>query len=568
MRELWKVEVEGLDKMAALDDGFVLSTPTSVCAFDSTGSQLWHYPCRLPPRQLVAASGQVVVAMSGRGTPSDIVGLNGTTGRESWRYRRTWGLIHESLSADAGEVIISGQDFGVGADPQRWVVLDLKRGVVLADVRPPERAGRARFAGKACLAQIDDGEGGLLRTDRRGSGPTVITETPHIAFASAGEMVVLDTSEVHPRGEVVAVDMEGSERWRGTSGVNIGMGVEGGRVAYVDGDRRPTVVEVATGRELWRGAPLPPIDPDNGFRCLLERRALVCYGGSRHVSVYSLPAGAPIVHRELDRDDAHASFVAGPRYYAVAHDRVAVWEVDGAAASPHGAEEGAPRASCPEAGDADPRVRGADAHAEGASWSDGYVVAVADCLRFSFGQEWDLLAGYDSSVRREAFAEALASLAGMGVRPSFGDGEEPSCPPAAAPHIAALREQLRRLASIAPRAFAGPRDIFARILCTDPWPRIYTTAALDVPPESPVHVVQASDLMSNPGEWARLGELARFRDLRALVMFCAPLRDQRLPLDLKAFPHLEYLDVSESGLEPEAVATIRTQLRPGCVVAA
>jgi hypothetical protein len=178
----------------------------------------------------------------------------------------------------------------------------------------------------------------------------------------------------------------------------------------------------------------------------------------------------------------------------------------------------------------------------------GYLVAVADGLLFALGGEWARLTAYDADVRRDTVQQALRALADLGASPSFGDGELPAVPAEGAIHVAVLHEQLRRIREIAPHVLASGADTFARILCTDPWPRIYTTAALDLPPSSPVHVLWASDLSARPDQWARAGELARFHEARSLVMFGAPLDRAPWPLDLAALPELRALDVSRSRL--------------------
>ena len=179
----------------------------------------------------------------------------------------------------------------------------------------------------------------------------------------------------------------------------------------------------------------------------------------------------------------------------------------------------------------------------------GYVVAVADSLVFSLlDDEWMRLRTFDSHIRQTSLRSALTALAVLGVHPSFGDGELPAVPPNGMPHVAALRELLRRIREIAPHALAGGADTFTRILCTERFPRIYTTAVLDLWPTTPVHVVQASDLAFHPAEWLRVGELARFTGVRSLMMFGSPLGRWPMPLDLSSFTRLRALDLSRSQL--------------------
>jgi hypothetical protein len=195
-------------------------------------------------------------------------------------------------------------------------------------------------------------------------------------------------------------------------------------------------------------------------------------------------------------------------------------------------------------------------------WDDSaYLVAVADSLVFSLGgEEWRRLTAFDSHIRATTVRGALTALAVLGVHPSFGDGELPVIPLAGAPHIASLREQLRRIREVAPFAFAGGADTFTRILCTDRWPRIYTTAVLDFLPKTPVRVVQASDLAHHPAEWLRVAELSRFTDLRVLIMFGSPLARWPLPLDLGAFRSLRALDLGGCHLRglPQSIAWVKS----------
>lgn len=195
-------------------------------------------------------------------------------------------------------------------------------------------------------------------------------------------------------------------------------------------------------------------------------------------------------------------------------------------------------------------------------WDDSaYLVAVADSLVFALStEEWRRLTALDASVRPTTVRSALTALAVLGVHPSFGDGELPVVPFAGAPHVAVLRDQLRRIREVAPFAFAAGGDTFTRILCTDRWPRIYTTAVLDFLPKTPVRVIQASDLAQSPAQWLRVSELARFTELRVLIMFGSPLARWPLPLDLGAFRALRALDLGGSRLRglPQSIAWVKS----------
>jgi hypothetical protein len=195
-------------------------------------------------------------------------------------------------------------------------------------------------------------------------------------------------------------------------------------------------------------------------------------------------------------------------------------------------------------------------------WDDSsYLVAVADSLVFSLGgEEWRRLTTFDSYIRATTVRGALTALAVLGVHPSFGDGALPVIPLSGAAHVAVLRDQLRRIREVAPFAFGTGAETFTRILCTDRWPRIYTTAVLDFPPRTPVRVIQASDLAHHPAEWMRVGELARFTDLRVLLMFGSPLARWPLPLDLGAFRALRALDLGGSQLRglPQSIAWVKS----------
>jgi len=185
----------------------------------------------------------------------------------------------------------------------------------------------------------------------------------------------------------------------------------------------------------------------------------------------------------------------------------------------------------------------------------GYVVAVADGLVFALGAEWERLSAGNPEISRDRVRAALARLDELGVRPSFGDGALPTIPPEGAVDVDTLADQLARIRDVAPRVLATGADTLSRNLCSDPWPRIYTTAVLDVPATSPVHVVQASDLASSD-QWARVGSLAELRDIRLLIMFGAPLDRSPWPFAGNPFPDLRALDVSGSRMRalPSALA--------------
>jgi hypothetical protein len=178
----------------------------------------------------------------------------------------------------------------------------------------------------------------------------------------------------------------------------------------------------------------------------------------------------------------------------------------------------------------------------------GYEVVVADGLLFWLGDDWRRLFALDSHIREATVRSALTGLLAQGVRLSFGDAALPSIPLDGAVQLAVLRDQLRRIRQVAPHALAGGADAFARILCTDPWARIYTPAVLASPPSTPVHVMVAAELAHDLDQWRRLWELEQFTELRALVMHGAPLGWLPLPIDLAAFPELAVLDLSRSAV--------------------
>ncbi|HSN24742.1 MAG TPA: leucine-rich repeat domain-containing protein [Kofleriaceae bacterium] len=177
----------------------------------------------------------------------------------------------------------------------------------------------------------------------------------------------------------------------------------------------------------------------------------------------------------------------------------------------------------------------------------GYAIAVVDGLVFALGAEWERLSARDPGISRARVRDALARLRELGLRPSFGDGELPQLPGAGAADVAVLVEQLERIRAIAPSVLTAGADTFSRILCADPWPRIYTTAVLDTPATSPVHVLQISDLAGSE-QWGRVGQLSKLAEVQLVSMFGAPLGREPWPFASDAFPELRALDISGSRL--------------------
>jgi Leucine-rich repeat (LRR) protein len=184
-----------------------------------------------------------------------------------------------------------------------------------------------------------------------------------------------------------------------------------------------------------------------------------------------------------------------------------------------------------------------------AEYEPGYVAAVADSLLFCLGDRWEQLSAHDHNIERELVQSELERLSELDVQIDFGDGEVPVIPAAGAASIAKLRIQLERIRTAAPNVFAAGATTYERILCTDPWPRVYTSAVLKWPASSPVHVVQASDLAEYPDQWQSVAGLVQFTELRALRLFGAPLGHESWPLSLKGFPQLQTLDLSSSHLQ-------------------
>lgn len=188
----------------------------------------------------------------------------------------------------------------------------------------------------------------------------------------------------------------------------------------------------------------------------------------------------------------------------------------------------------------------------------GYDVAVADGLLFWLGADhWRRMLALDSHIRESMMRSAMTGLLALGVRLAFGDASLPSVPLEGAVQVAVLRDQLRRIRAVAPHVLAGGEDALARILCTDRWARIYTPAVLDRAPSTPVHVVVAADLNHDLATWRRLWELEQFTELRALLVFGAPLGWMPLTVDLGAFPQLTSLDLSRSAMRslPDTLAS-------------
>ena len=183
------------------------------------------------------------------------------------------------------------------------------------------------------------------------------------------------------------------------------------------------------------------------------------------------------------------------------------------------------------------------------SYEPGYTAAVADGLVFALrGEVWARLSAHDGAINLATVKAELARLRKLGVRIDFGDGEVAAVPDTAGSVIATLEDQLRRIREVAPIALASGADTFARVMCTDPWPRIYTTAVLKWPSRTPVHVVQASDLAAVLEQWEKVPELAKFSELRTLRLFGSPLDGWPWPLELGVFRELQALDLATSRL--------------------
>ncbi|HSN24741.1 MAG TPA: hypothetical protein VLT45_00600 [Kofleriaceae bacterium] len=310
------------DALEVIDGSIVIVNEHSVIGLDDDGVERWRQEYVRKPYHLVACGRGVAADLPDRAAPTEIVGI-GLDGAERWRYQRRWTLLFGGLAGDARGLIAYGQDFATTKN--QWVALE-PDGAVTLDITPPVESA-PRPAGPWLVASIGDGEKGVLRTDRAGAGARTITTLAHDVMQPTDDSVLLNTtSSASP--ELVAIDLAtGRERWRASGGNNLEIATDASRAAWVGADRRPVVHEVASGRRLWVGDPLPAIGSSDGYACKLGPDALVCYCGHRHVVYHALGGVAPLETRAWDRDDPSASRFADRRFLESSFHGLICWEL-------------------------------------------------------------------------------------------------------------------------------------------------------------------------------------------------------------------------------------------------
>lgn len=328
MKQLWTCALEGADRLVPVTGGVAVSTHRDVIGLDLDGGERWRFATQRLPGNLTTLGDHVVCSLYARNTPAIVVAVDGG-GKEAWRFDRRWGLAAAGLSADAGEILLCGHDFTAAATAS-CVVLDGSTGRMVAEFAAPSRSS-PWFAGPWCVAQIGDGERGLVRTDRRGNGSTVVTATSHVPVATTAELAIIDTYGYESPSSLIALTLAtGEEFWRARGGSNIRLEIDDGRVVYVEADggaHRPAVRALATGESIWRGDPVPPpSSDDDAYTCHVGPAGLVCYSRT-HVSFFSFAGAAPVLQRELRRDSARGSRFVGSTYYEVTYLGVTAWEL-------------------------------------------------------------------------------------------------------------------------------------------------------------------------------------------------------------------------------------------------
>jgi outer membrane protein assembly factor BamB len=301
--------------LVVVEGSILLTSEQEVIALDASGRERWRRSFARRPRELAPCGPGVAFELAERRAPTQVMALD-LEGVERWRYDRRWILGRHGVAGDAHGVVLYGQD--LDAEGDRWVGLDPATGACVFDALAPA-AEAAQLAGAWLIASLEGGDGGIVRTDRRGGNPTTITPLAHSMLAATDELALLNTRDDDGGPtEMVAFELAtGRERWRAPGGNNLGVAICDRRAAWVEGGAtggHPVVRDLATGALIWSGDPLAPIREDDGYRCKLGPRALVCYDGFKNVTYHALETPAPIHRRPWDRDDPDASRFLGDRF--------------------------------------------------------------------------------------------------------------------------------------------------------------------------------------------------------------------------------------------------------------
>jgi outer membrane protein assembly factor BamB len=316
MRLVWEHPTAAWD-MVAVDGKLVVTRENAIVGLDASGRERWERTFDLQPRHLTRCGRGVAFTLASRWAPTQVIALD-LDGNDAWRYDRPWGLFTRGIAGDDRGLVLAGQDYGPVAD-DHWVGLDAN-GALVFDIKPLTDASPT-IAGRWLLADIDSGNGGVLRVDRDGTHPMTLTSRAHIAQGATDEYaVIIDSSD----GDAVAFDLaSGQERWRAPGGNILDIPCSEGRAAWVDALRRPVVYELATGRQVWAGAPLPAILEQSRYECVLAPRLLVCIADDA-VIYYSLAASEPLLTR--DAPGNRPSFAVGINRLLESSDTLTCWE--------------------------------------------------------------------------------------------------------------------------------------------------------------------------------------------------------------------------------------------------
>ncbi len=295
MRVAWTSNQPGAE-LLVVENTILVRDDKDVVGLDDHGVERWRHAFDRRPYHFTRCGSGVTVTLPDRWAATQIVTLD-LEGKQRWRYDREWGLLFRGIDGDARGVVLHGQDFGGEGVNNHWVGLDAETGAVTFERAPPVNAS-PECAGAWLHAPINDGTEGILRTDRDGSHPITLTTLDYWAAVANDEVLVVDTGT-----DVIAIELATCrERWRAPGGRNLEIAIDNRRAAWVDGSGHPVVYELATGKQMWRGAAMPPLRSETDYRCKLGPHALVCYGGFSTTAYYSLASATPL-HATDERGD-------------------------------------------------------------------------------------------------------------------------------------------------------------------------------------------------------------------------------------------------------------------------
>jgi outer membrane protein assembly factor BamB len=324
VKRSWSHAIEMVTNVGALGDRLVVTGATLVEGLDLGGKVLWREELVGTAGPPIVSNDIVVVSVYQRNRPSLAIAFD-RDGAERWRYERAWSLVNNGIVATETQVVLAGNEHKTNAG--RWVFLDPRDGSSLGEVAAPS-TGTPHAAGKWLVAQIDEGRGGLVRTDADGANPQVITRRSHSMLAAAGETTLIGTWDHDDPPRIVAIDVAtGAERWDREGAENLGFGVDGTRVAWMEAageDRIAVIGDVTTGNVTWRSEPMP--STDDGFELLLGDDLVVVYAGFERASTFRPPKPTAVEHRSWDRFHGDG-LVIGHRFYEVGGEGLTCWDL-------------------------------------------------------------------------------------------------------------------------------------------------------------------------------------------------------------------------------------------------